>query len=313
MNVHELPMIIFTILAQMSVGAFVVLGAIQVIARVRGRVSGEELDRLTDPTLYAIGVTLVLGLVASIAHLGNLVNVFDVVRHVGSSWLSREIILGIAFAGLGFIFAATQWFKWGSAGLRQALAAVTALVGIALVYAMSMIYTTLAAVPAWNTWVTPVQFFTTTLLLGSLAVGAALMGTLMWRRRSSDDATDVATTDPGDLHIIATALRGIAVLAIVMLGVVFVVTPLHLAALSQGDAAAVASAEVFSGAWFITRLLLVFVGAGLLGVFVFRFTRTDQSDPRPLAVVATLAFGLVFVGEFMGRSLFYDQMMRIGM
>ena len=61
MNVHELPMIVFTILAQMSVGAFVVLGAIQVTARVRGRVSGEQLDRLTDPALYAVGVTLVFG------------------------------------------------------------------------------------------------------------------------------------------------------------------------------------------------------------------------------------------------------------
>lgn len=313
MNVHELPMIIFTILAQMSVGAFVVLGAIQVVARVRGRVSGEDLDRLTDPTLYAIGVTLVLGLIASIAHLGNLGNVVNVVRHVDSSWLSREIVLGMIFAGLGFVFAATQWFKWGSTGLRQALAGATALVGIGLVYAMSMIYTTLEAVPAWNSWVTPVQFFTTTLLLGSLAVGAALMGTLMWRRRRGDGAAEEVATDSRDLQIIATALRGIAVVAIVMLGVVFVVTPLHLAALSQGDAAAVASAEVFSGAWFITRLLLVFAGAGLLGLFVFRFTRADQPDPAPLAVVATLAFGLVFVGEFMGRSLFYDQMLRIGM
>lgn len=313
MNVHELPMIIFTILAQMSVGAFVVLGAIQVLARVRGRVSGEDLDRLTDPTLYAIGVTLVLGLIASIAHLGNLGNVINVVRHVGASWLSREIVLGIVFAGLGFVFAATQWFKWGSTGLRQALAAATALVGLALVFAMSMIYTTLEAVPAWNSWVTPVRFFTTTLLLGSLAVGAALMGTLMWRRQHGDGTAEEPVTDSRDLQIIATALRGIAVVAIVMLGVVFIVTPLHLAALSQGDAAAVASAEVFSGAWFITRLLLVFAGAALLGLFVFRFSRSERSDPTPLAVVATLAFGLVFVGEFMGRSLFYDQMLRIGM
>ena len=245
--------------------------------------------------------------------MGNLGNVINVVRNVGSSWLSREIVLGIAFAGLGFVFAAMQWFKWGSAVLRQIVAGITAVVGLALVLAMSMIYTTLDAVPAWSTWATPVQFFTTTLLLGSLAVGAALMGTMMWRRQRGDGSQSVSATDTEDLRIIAAALRGIAVVAIVMLGVVFIVTPLHLAALSQGDAAAVASAEVFSGAWFITRLLLVFLGAGLLGLFVFRFARTDQSDPKPLAVVATLAFGLVFVGEFMGRSLFYDQMMRIGM
>jgi len=313
MNVHELPMIIFTILAQMSVGAFIVLGAIQVVARFRGRISGEQLDRLTDPALYAVGVTLVLGLIASIAHLGSLGNVINVVRNVGSSWLSWEIVLGLAFAASGFVFAATQWFKWGSTGLRQALAGITALLGIALIGAMSMIYTTLEAVPAWSTWVTPVQFFTTTILLGALAVGADLMGTIMWRQRRKDDVDGMSEAEALDLQIISTALRGIAVVAILMLGVVFVVTPLHLTALSQGGAAAVASAQVFSGGWFITRLLLVFLGAGLLGLFVFRFARESQSNPRPLAVVATMAFGLVFVGEFMGRSLFYDQMIRIGM
>ena len=33
MNVHELPMILFTVLSQMSVGAFVILGLVQVLGR----------------------------------------------------------------------------------------------------------------------------------------------------------------------------------------------------------------------------------------------------------------------------------------
>lgn len=35
MNIHELPMIIFTVVAQMSVGAFWALGAIQLLGRAR--------------------------------------------------------------------------------------------------------------------------------------------------------------------------------------------------------------------------------------------------------------------------------------
>ncbi len=309
----DLSMTIFSIFAQMSVGAFIVLGVVQVLARTRGGRSAEEIDRLTDPATYAVGVTLVLGLAASIFHLGTPMNAINVLRHVDSSWLSREIAFGLGFAGLGFAFAAMQYFKWGSAQLRQVLAGLTALVGVGLVASMAMIYASLDAVPAWNTWVTPVQFAVTTLLLGSLAVGAAFMGTVMWRRRQMEQAGEEPATDERDLATITTSLKGIALASIVLLGAAFVIIPLHLNELSQGGAAAVASAEVFSGAMFALRLALVFLGAGLLGFFVYRFASRTEVNPQPLAVVATVAFGLVFVGEFIGRSMFYESMTRIGM
>lgn len=316
MNVHELPMIVFTILAQMSVGAFVVLGVIQLGARLFAGATADELDRVTDPALYAIGVTLTLGLVASIFHMNDVTNVLNVFRHVGSSWLSREIVFGMGFAGLGFAFAAVQWFKWGSPRLRQALALVTAIVGLGLVYSMSMIYYSLTAVPAWSTWVTPVQFFTTTFLLGALAIGAALMSTVMWRRRRAQAADRPVVGDPRSRRLILASLSGIAMAAIVLLGIEFVVTPLYLTALSEGSEAAATSAAVYSGAWFVARLLFVFLGAGLLGLFLTRFAGVARDetnpDPRPLAIVATSAFAFVLAGEFIGRTLFYESMFRIG-
>ena len=60
MNTHELPMILFTVLSQMSVGAFVALGVVQILAM--GRYPRSVIDRLADPALLAIGPTLVLGL-----------------------------------------------------------------------------------------------------------------------------------------------------------------------------------------------------------------------------------------------------------
>jgi len=309
----EFSMTIFSIFAQMSVGAFIVLGVVQLVAQVRGKRTVEELDRLTDPATYAVGVTLVLGFIASVVHLGTPMNAINVLRDVGASWLSREIAFGIAFAGVGFLFALMQYFKWGSFRVRQVVAGLTALLGIGLVVSMSMIYYTLEAVPAWNTWATPVQFAITTLLLGSLAVGAAFMGTVMWRRRRMAQAGEEPSTDERELATITASLKGIALASIVLLGAAFVVIPLHLNELVQGGAAAVASAEVFSGAMFAFRLGLVFLGAGLLGVFVYRFAARTRANPQPLAVVATAAFGLVFVGEFIGRSLFYESMTRIGM
>lgn len=328
MNTHELPMIIFTVLGQMSVGAFVVLGLVQVFAS--RRFGAAAIDKVTDPALYAIGPALVLGLGASMLHMNDVMNTLNVFRHLDSSWLSREIVFGLAFAGLGFVFAAAQWFKWGTARLRQALAAVTALVGLGLVGSMSMIYYTLVTVPAWHSWATPVQFFTTTFLLGTLAVGAALTGAVVWRRRRTTAADATARTTADDVaragdavtasgagevpvsELLTVCLKGIGVGAVVLLGVEFLIIPLFISSLATAGGAAAQSAAVFSGAWFIARLVLVFAGAGLLAVYLFRYAAT-HANPRTLAILAGSAFLLVLAGEFIGRSLFYDSMIRLGM
>lgn len=309
MNTQELPMIIFTVLAQMSVGAFVTLGIVQAFAS--RRYGAAAVDKVTDPALYAIGPVLVLGLLASMFHMNDVTHTLNVVRHLGSSWLSAEIVFGVAFAGLGFVFAAAQWFTWATTRLRQGLAALTAVVGLLLVSSMSMIYYSLPTVPAWHTWATPAQFFTTTFLLGSLAVGAALTGAVMWRQRRGAAATH-APTDASSQALLTSCLKGIGIGAVALLGVEFLVIPLHLTTLSTAGGVATASAAVFTGAWFIARLGLVFLGAGLLAVFLYRYAGT-RTAPRTLAVIATGAFVLVLAGELIGRSLFYESMIRVGM
>lgn len=310
MNTHELPMMIFTIAAQMSVGAFVTLGIVQLVASRRyGR---DAVDTITDPALYAIGPVMVFGLIASMFHMNDVGNTLNVIRHVGTSWLSREIVFGAGFAGLGFLFAVAQWFRWGSTRMRQALALLTAVVGLGLVWSMSMIYYSLVTVPAWNTWATPAQFFTTAFLLGGLAVGTAFMGTTMWCRRRAARSGTSYTTDEPTRQMLGGALRGIGLASVVLLGVEFLIIPLHISNLSAIGGAAAASATVFSGAWFVARLVLVFLGAGLLTVVIVR--RADPTTQvRTLAVLTTTAFVLVLAGEFIGRSQFYDSMTRIGM
>lgn len=310
MNTHELPMMIFTIAAQMSVGAFVTLGVVQLAAS--RRYGKEAIDKITDPALYAIGPVMVFGLIASMFHMNDVGNTLNVIRHVDSSWLSREIVFGAGFAGLGFLFAAAQWFKWGSTRLRQALALVTAAVGLGLVWSMSMIYYSLVTVPAWHTWATPAQFFTTTFLLGGLAVGTAFMGTIMWRKRRAAKEAAEYSVDETTRQMLTGALKGIGLSSILLLGVEFLIIPLHISNLASIGGAAATSAEVFGGAWFVARLVLVFLGAGLLTVFLIRRAR-PTAKARTLAILTTTAFVLVLAGEFIGRSQFYDSMTRIGM
>ena len=107
MNVREFALITFSILAQLSVGSFLVLGVVHFFAL---RKAGEaEADRLSDRALIAIWLTLLLGLAASLFHLGNPLNAWRAVGNLGTSWLSREIASGVVFAALGGLnFACTQ-------------------------------------------------------------------------------------------------------------------------------------------------------------------------------------------------------------
>ncbi len=62
----------------------------------------------------------------------------------------------------------------------------------------------------------------------------------------------------------------------------------------------------------VVRLLLIFIGAGVLGTFLYR----NAGMPGREKTVATLtygAFALVFVAEVMGRILFYATHVRIGL
>lgn len=306
MNVSELALVIFTIAAQMSVGAFLVLGGVHFFA---SRYAGAEItDKLSDLALFAIGPVMVIGLIVSVLHLGNPLNAPRALTNLRTSWLSREILFGILFAGTGFLFAFMQWRKIGSRGVRNAVALAAAAFGVGLVYSMVMVYYSLVAVPAWHNWATPVSFFATTLLLGSVAISAAgVAGYAYLRARNEPESAKLR-------EILEITLRWMALLAVAMLGIHFIVQPFRMAQLAVGGPAAQKSAQILMeqyGLLYLVRLILLFLGAGVFSIFIFRLAR----DAQKFAVVSALAytaFALVLVGELIGRYLFYASFVRIG-
>jgi anaerobic dimethyl sulfoxide reductase subunit C (anchor subunit) len=306
MNTSELALVIFTIAAQMSVGAFLVLGGVHFFAT---RYAGiEEADKLSDLALLAIGPVLVFGLIISVLHLGNPFNAWRAITNIGSSWLSREILFGILFAGGGFLFTLMQWRKLGSPGLRKIVALVTAAFGVGLVVSMAMVYYTLPSVPAWNTWTTLASFFTTTLLLGALAISTAFVGGYTYLH-----ARDRAESEK-QRGILVITLRWMALVALVMMGLQFIILPLYMGYLATSGPTAEQSAAILideHGLLFAIRLLLIFLGAGVFSIFIYTLARSN----RNLRLMSTLvygAFALVLVGEVIGRYLFYASFARIG-
>lgn len=305
METQQWALIIFSIFGQMSVGAFLVLGVVRLY--VTRKTDEVEADRMSDRAVLAIIVTLGLGLLASLFHLGNPLNSPRAITNIATSWLSREIAFGVGFGVVGVIFAAMQWFKWGSNKVRLLVAGLAAVVGIGLIYCMSRAYM-LSSQPAWNSLATPVSFYTTALLLGSLALGVAFFVNYTIILRKNPDCADC------QIELLRDVLGKLSVLAIAMLGVEFVVIPLYLASLAAQGGAALSTVNLMIGpfsATLVLRLVLAFLGAGVFGAFMFQSARQGAHANR-LGALACSAFVLVFTAEVLGRILFYSTRVGIG-
>jgi anaerobic dimethyl sulfoxide reductase subunit C (anchor subunit) len=307
MNTRDWALIIFTIFAQMSVGSFLVLGVIHFFAR---RKAGEaQADLLSDVALYAIGPVLVLGMVASVFHLGHFINAPRAVTNVATSWLSREILCGVLFAITGAIFAFLQWKKIATSTVRFVVALIAAVIGLALVYSISNVYL-LQTEPIWNTFATPLSFFTTTFLLGSLAVGVAFVASYTYNKRKDPGCADQ------QCELLRSTVYRIAMASMLLLGVELITLPLQFAYLVHtGSAAGLEGISMlFSqfGALFILRLVLVFIGAGVFGLLLYR-SATTQGTEKLMGNLVYSAFAMVLVAEVIGRYLFYATKVHLGL
>jgi len=299
MSIRDWALIVFTILAQTSVGALWVLLVTRYFAGRKYEM--EEVDRLTDRALMAIGPVIVLGGVASLFHLSRPFSAYLAVVNIGTSWLSRESFFGAAFAALVIVFAILQTRKIGTISLRNVIAGLTALVGLGLIVSMSSVYM-LPTYPAWDSWVTPVTFFTSTLLMGTLAVGAALVANYVYMQRKEPDYADAQSM------LLRGTLRRIALAAVLLLGVEFVVLPIYLALLAAGPRAALLSAQLMAAGPFswalVLRVTLAFFGAVFVSMFMYQNT-INPGQEKMLGKLTYVAFVLVLLAEVLGRFLFY--------
>jgi anaerobic dimethyl sulfoxide reductase subunit B (iron-sulfur subunit) len=161
---EEAPLVAFTLLAQMAVGAFwEIAGLFGLITKGFGDLSAFQNTNLIR---YSIGVIIFLSLLLSFWHLGKPRNAWRVLAHLRKSWLSREILFTTLFAGLWLVsLSIVIWQVTGT--IRLLLNLATSLCGFAAIWSMSKVYR-LQTVPAWNTWRTSAAFFTSSLLLGFL-------------------------------------------------------------------------------------------------------------------------------------------------
>jgi anaerobic dimethyl sulfoxide reductase subunit C len=298
METREWALIIFTILGQLSVGTLLVLLIVR--AYVSGKAGAERAAQVTNLPVYGVVVAMGLALIASLFHLGKVAHVIGAVPNLGTSWMSREVVSSVAFMVLVTLFALLEWRTIGSEGLRLVVGWLAVLVGLFLLVCMSMTYM-LPAEPAWNTLATPILFYVAALLMGVLGAAAGLMIHRV--------AVKGKEADP-----VEGAVRGLALAAIVLVGLELLVTPLYMAFLSQQGPAAARSLSLMAGTYgpaLVIRIVLVFIGAGYLAAHLYRTAAVSGNQSR-LATLVYTAFVLVLASEVLGRFLFYATRVRIG-
>jgi anaerobic dimethyl sulfoxide reductase subunit B len=168
---YEPALVAYTLLLQTAVGAFGTLGILFRLAQDRAGMQEARLMSIVPAGLIALLVFLGIG--ASLFHLGHPERSYRALANLRQSWLSREILLTLLFAGSSSILAIVEILQIANTTVRDSLWAITVLLGGTLVYAMVRIYR-LRTVPIWNRTITTAAFFSTSLLLGSTITGLAI-------------------------------------------------------------------------------------------------------------------------------------------
>ena len=183
------PLVLMLVLTQMSVGAFLID---QVLNDVESALDAVENPAMRTLHLGAAFVLGMIGLGASVFHLGRPWLAYRAIIGWRTSWLSREALAFGAFAGAASIYAAIPWLEaWGFSlppiGERV-LGGAVALSGLAGVACSAMIYASTRR-EFWNFGYTGLKFLLTCLVLG---IPVALLMNLAGAAATQEDVTSLA-------------------------------------------------------------------------------------------------------------------------
>jgi len=305
MNVREWALPVYTILMQLAVGTLFVLWLIR--AFVKSKFSSEQLDSILRNPILVISLTVIVAMVGSHFHLSKPFHSFYAIRNFRTSWLSREIVFTVVF----FLTLSTLWvlsrFKNDHHKLITFLGWLGILFGFIVVYCMVRIYLIPTQV-AWNSPTVLVSFYTTTLLLGTMAIACLLVLDLKF--------SEIQRTDDVDSRVQVIKYSIIWLTLVVFLTVLVNIAVIfyQLYFLRQGDATAQTSLQLLFELYtplFVVRIFFISIAPLWLGYAVRRMFKIGAA-PQSLLMPVYMSCLLILIGEIIGRFLFYATHVRVG-
>lgn len=265
----ELSLLIFTICLQAAIGIMLFI--------TLGKQLYKEKE-FKGAALVAAALSVV-GILASLSHLGKPLSFLNSLSNLGSSWLSNEALLSGAFAGIAVLYALVLYLKPNQT-FDTLLRWLGSAVGLVAVFSMAKLYTT-TIVPVWQGINTYVDFYATT-----IAVGALLFIVLSLKQ----------------LQDVDKRVYGLTVLAAVVIQAAVAVP--HALSLGVEGMAAQASAAILSGMAFVVGLkwLLILAGAGIL---MWPSIQKAGVELKSTSAMVYAACVCLVVGQIIGRYIFY--------
>lgn len=154
---HELPLVFFTVLAQASVGAFVIMTFLTLLNKA-------PKEQMNKAALISFILIVVAGC-SAILHLGQPFRAINALFGAGRSPMSNEILICGIFGACVFTYVVSNYVSWISEGLKTIISVVASLAGVALVLVIPEVYQ-LNSVPTWDTPITSLQLILTALICG---------------------------------------------------------------------------------------------------------------------------------------------------
>ncbi|WP_338469663.1 DmsC/YnfH family molybdoenzyme membrane anchor subunit [Niallia sp. XMNu-256] len=259
---HDLPLVIFTILSQLILGGFVTLWWLD---RKNDNISRKSGLLITISLLVIGGISLLV----SMLHLGQPLYAPRAILNFKVSWLSREIVFYGAFVGLILLYT-WFWFKENRAK-RTMIGWVASIIGVIAIFSSAKIYM-IPSYPAWNGVNTLFTFFLTSLLLGPIFVAAFL-------------------TLKGELDV------NISVLSICALVFTAVVAVGYFSALLAGLPEAVETARLtFQHGFFWARIVTFTIAFGLL---ILSYKNSNMRNVKVFSAAFIVLFVSELLGRYL--------------
>ncbi len=286
MHFLEFPLIIFTVLAQCAVGAYLLITARLICEKDAAKVT----DLAVKGLFFVLGF-IAIGFAASTLHLGSPLRAFNAFNRVGHSGLSNEILSGSVFFAVAGCYWLTELLTLlgksvVGAGVRSALRYLGALLGLVFMAAMIKIYL-INTVPLWDNLFTPIAFIFTIITAGLLFAYVLLNAF----NGSSVKANKVMTA----VGCVLIAVHFIVMIARI-LDFSMVATSIH-----QG----INALDEYS-LMIMTQCVLMLVAAVLWAI-------SAHQESNKLHLVSFMALLVLISAEVIGRGVFYGMHFTAGL
>lgn len=168
LNSRENPLVLFTLLTQAGVGAFVIYFVSKLIGIA-------ELTSIHSAWVaFIAAVCTGLGLVFSTTHLGKPMRFYRGFNNLRHSPVSREglgVVMFLGFVGFYWLLSLLPWSNWLISGFMNIVGCLAIISASVAIFYMIKCYR-IPARPFWNHWQTATAFLGAALALGVLIVSA---------------------------------------------------------------------------------------------------------------------------------------------